>query len=110
MATHPVSCQETLLDRGTWWATVPRVTKCQTQLKQLRMDAHGTSIFNFLRSLHMVLYRGCINLYSNSARGFIFSTPIPACIAYRFLYDDHSDWCEVIPHCSIDLHFSNNFR
>ena len=20
----------------------------------------------------------------------------------------HSDWCEVIPHCSFDLHFSNN--
>ena len=25
-----------------------------------------------------------------------------------FFEDDHSDWCEVIPHCSFDLHFSNN--
>ena len=23
------------MDRGTWWATVPRVTKSQIQLKQL---------------------------------------------------------------------------
>ena len=22
--------------------------------------------------------------------------------------DDHYDWCEVISHCSFDLHFSNN--
>ena len=25
-----------------------------------------------------------------------------------FFDDGHSDWCEVIPHCSFDLHFSNN--
>ena len=29
----------------------------------------------------------------------------PVC---RFFDDGHSDWCEVIPHCSFDLHFSNN--
>ena len=40
--------------------------------------------------------------------GFLFSTSSPAFIACRFFDDDHSDWCEVIPHCSIDLHFSNN--
>jgi len=27
------SCLENLMDRGAWWATVPRVTKSQTQLK-----------------------------------------------------------------------------
>ena len=26
----------------------------------------------------------------------------------RFFDDGHSDWCEVIPHCSFDLSFSNN--
>ena len=25
-----------------------------------------------------------------------------------FFDDGHSDWCEVIPHCSFDLHCSNN--
>jgi len=29
-------------------------------------------------------------------------------IVYGFLVDGHFDWCEVIPHCSFDLHFSNN--
>ena len=26
----------------------------------------------------------------------------------RFFDDGHSDWCEVILHCSFDLHFSDN--
>ena len=29
------SCLENPMDRGTWWATVHRVTKSQTQLKRL---------------------------------------------------------------------------
>ena len=32
----------------------------------------------------------------------------PAFIVCRFFDDGHSDWCEVISHCSFDLHFSNN--
>ena len=31
------SCLGNLMDRGAWWATVRRVTKSQTQLKQLSM-------------------------------------------------------------------------
>ena len=31
------SCLETPMDRGAWQATVPRVTKSQTRLKQLSM-------------------------------------------------------------------------
>ena len=34
------SCLENYMDRGTWWATVHRVTKSQTWLKQLNM--HNT--------------------------------------------------------------------
>ena len=37
-----------------------------------------------------------------------FSTLFPAFIACRLFDDGHSDWCEVISHCSFDLHFSNN--
>ena len=29
-------------------------------------------------------------------------------IACRLLDRSHSDWCEVVPHCGFDLHFSNN--
>ena len=34
------SCLENPMDRGAWRATVHRVTKSQTQLKQLSMHAH----------------------------------------------------------------------
>ena len=37
--------------------------------------------------------------------GSLFSTPSPAFVVCRFSDDAHSNWCEVIPHCSFDLHF-----
>ena len=37
----------------------------------------------------------------------IFSTPSPAFPICRLFDDGHSDWCEVIFHCSFDLSFSN---
>ena len=35
---------------------------------------------------------------------YVFSTSSPGLILYRFFDDGHSDWCEMIPHCSFDLH------
>ena len=32
----------------------------------------------------------------------------PAFVVCRFFDDGHSVWCEVISHCSFDLHFSKN--
>ena len=40
--------------------------------------------------------------------GSLFSTPSPAFIVSRFFDDGHSDRCEMISHCSFDLHFSND--
>ena len=40
--------------------------------------------------------------------GSLFSTHTLAFVVYRFFDDGHSDWCEVIPHCSFDLHFSSS--
>ena len=40
--------------------------------------------------------------------GYLLSTSSSAFIVCRFFNDGHSDSCEVIPHCSFDLHFSNN--
>ena len=40
--------------------------------------------------------------------GSLFSTPSPAFIVYRLFDVGHSDQCEVISHCSFDLHFSSN--
>ena len=41
--------------------------------------------------------------------GSLFSTPSPAFIVCRFFDDGYSDQCEVVPLCSFDLHFSNNY-
>jgi len=38
----------------------------------------------------------------------LFSTPSPAFVTCRLFNDGHSDQCEVVPHDTSDLHFSNN--
>ena len=40
----------------------------------------------------------------------LFPKASPAFIVCRLFDDGHSDLCEVISHCSFDLHFSNNGR
>ena len=42
---------------------------------------------------------------TNSVREFPFLHTLSSIC--RLLNDDHSDWCEVVPHCSFGLHFSN---
>ena len=61
---------------------------------------------SFLRNLYTLLHNVCTNLQGSS----LFSTPSTAFIIYRIFNDDHSDLCEVVPHCSFDLHFSNNYQ
>ena len=39
--------------------------------------------------------------------GTFLSTPSPAFVIC-WLINGHSDWHEVVPHCNLDLHFSNN--
>ena len=63
----------------------------------------------FLRNLDTVLQSGYINLHSHQQCKKIpfFSTPSPTFIVCRFFDDGHSDWCELLTHCSFDLHFSD---
>ena len=42
-------------------------------------------------------------------KGSFLSTPSPAFVVFGFFDDSHSNCCEVISHCSFDLHFSNNY-
>ena len=48
----------------------------------------------------------CISI--NSARRFPFLHTLSIFIVCSLFDDGHSDWCEVISHCTLDLHFSNN--
>ena len=86
---------------------MPSLEKYLYKFSMSRSGIPGT-VWN----LHTVLHSGCTSLHShlptNSVGGFIFSTPSPAFIVCRFFEDGHSDRCEAIPHCRLDLHFSNN--
>ena len=40
--------------------------------------------------------------------GSLFCTYSPAFVICSLINDSYFDWCDVVPHCSFDLHFSNN--
>ena len=42
--------------------------------------------------------------------GSLFSTLSPSFVIHRLFDNGHSDQGEVVPHCSFDSHFSNNFQ
>ena len=62
--------------------------------------------FCFLRNLHVILHSGYTNLQSHQQlwrKGTLSSITSPTFIVCRLSDDHHSDWYEVISHCSFDI-------
>ena len=67
--------------------------------------SYGGFIPSFLRNHHTIFHSSYINLHSHQQ--YKNSPFFPAFIVFRLFDDGHSDWCDVISHCSFDLYFSN---
>ena len=71
--------------------------------------SYGGFIPSFLRNLHTLFHSGCISLHPQKQCEKIPFSPYPL---QHFLFvdvkDGHSDQHKLVPHCSFDLHFSNN--
>ena len=68
--------------------------------------SYGNSILNFLRNIHTIFHRGHTILYSYQQRTRIPVSSCPCQFLLFSLFDSSSpSGCEVVFHCSFDLHF-----
>ena len=95
-----------------WMNTEPML---QSEVRKRQTSYINTYIWNLFPIFKGSPYCASQRLYQFTfpptvQEGSLPSTSSPAFVVCRFFDDDHSDWCEVISHCSFDLRFSNNER
>ena len=70
--------------------------------------SYVSSVFSFLRNPCTVLPSDCTSLHCHylCRRAPFSSHSLQQFIICRLFHNGHSDWCEVMPHCSFDLQLS----
>ena len=74
------------------------------------LDHMATLVLVFKETSILFSVAAPIYIPTTSSGGWVlFSSPSAAFANYILFNDGHSDQCEVVLHCSFDLHVSNNY-
>ena len=103
---NPLQCSllENPRDDGTWWAAVYGSHRVGHDWSDLEEEEEDSSIFNFLRRLHILfsIVTAPIYIATNSVQVFLSHHHQDLFLCFD---DSHSNSCEVISHCGFNLHF-----